>query len=303
LFGVCYLLNQKPAESYQKLIDHLNSMPPEEGWFTEHYGGLVSSGRAGSAVQEDGSKKPWQKKNTRKLDPIRREIDRLDLDEVSRCVALTSLILALDQVDNSLGHHVSYLKDWSPRSYNDLCLKVPRIWVNKTKHQVMQEDVFKVASEVDAELAYYDPPYGSNNEKMPPSRVRYSSYYHLWTTVCRNDQPEIFGKANRRVDTSDRVSGSVFEEFRRNPKGRLIAVEAIEKLLRSTTCPWVLLSYSSGGRATAEELNQVITSSGDIIQVMEIDYQKNVMASMRWTQEWLKEAEAPHREFLFLIKK
>ena len=303
VFGVCYLQNQKPAESYQNLIDHLNSLPPEEGWFTEHYGGLVSSGFAGSAVQEDGSKKPWQKKNTRKLDAIRREIDRLDLDEVSRCVALTSLILALDQVDNSLGHHVSYLKDWSPRSYNDLCLKVPRIWVNKTKHQVMQEDVFKVASEVDAELAYYDPPYGSNNEKMPPSRVRYSSYYHLWTTVCRNDQPEIFGKANRRVDTSDRVSGSVFEEFRRNPDGRLIAVEAIDKLLQSTPCPWVLLSYSSGGRATAEELNHVITAGGDIIKVIEIDYQKNVMASMRWTQEWLKEVEVPHREFLFLIKK
>ena len=160
-----------------------------------------------------------------------------------------------------------------------------------------------MASEVDAELAYYDPPYGSNNEKMPPSRVRYSSYYHLWTTVCRNDQPEIFGKANRRVDTSDRVSCSVFEEFRRNSEGRLIAVEAIDKLLRSTACPWVLLSYSSGGRATAEELNQVITSSGDLVQVIEIDYQKNVMASMRWTQEWLKEAETPHREFLFLIKK
>jgi adenine-specific DNA-methyltransferase len=303
VLGVCYLLNQKPAESYQKLIDHLNSMAPEEGWFTEHYGGLVSSGSAGSAVQEDGSKKPWQRKNTRKLDAIRREIDRLDLDEVSRCVALTSLILALDQVDNSLGHHVSYLKDWSPRSYNDLSLKVPRIWVNKTKHQVIQEDVFNVASEVDAELAYYDPPYGSNNEKMPPSRVRYSSYYHLWTTVCRNDQPEIFGKANRRADTSDRVSCSVFEEFRRNPEGRLIAVEAIDNLLRCTACPWVLLSYSSGGRATAEELNQVITSSGDLIQVIEIDYQKNVMASMRWTQEWLKEAEEPHREFLFLIKK
>ena len=97
------------------------------------------------------------------MDAIRREIDRLDLDDVSRCVAFTSLILALYQVDNSLGHHVSYLKDWSPRSYNDLSLKVPRILVNKTKHQVIQEDVFNVASEVDAELAYYDPPYGSNN--------------------------------------------------------------------------------------------------------------------------------------------
>ena len=46
----------------------------------------------------------------------------------------------------------------------------------------------------DVDLAYYDPPYGSNNDKMPPSRVRYASYYHVWTTIIQNDRPELFGK-------------------------------------------------------------------------------------------------------------
>src|SRR5581483_7915189 len=40
MFGTCYLLNQKPRAAYQELIQHLNALPPVDGWFTEHYGGV-----------------------------------------------------------------------------------------------------------------------------------------------------------------------------------------------------------------------------------------------------------------------
>ena len=80
-------------------------------------------------------------------------------------------------------------------------------------------------------------------------------------------------------------------------------MEAIERLLKVTRAGHIILSYSSGGRATAEELNDVIKSVGHLIEVLEIDYRKNVMAGMRWTNEWVNEAELPNREFLFLIKK
>jgi adenine-specific DNA-methyltransferase len=168
---------------------------------------------------------------------------------------------------------------------------------------VHRGDIFDVLPDVEADLAYFDPPYGSNNEKMPPSRVRYAAYYHLWTTVCLNDKPAVFGKARRRSDTSDTVARSSFEEFRRSESGLFIAVEAIERLLREARAKHILLSYSSGGRATAEELNAVISTVGRMVEVLEIDYHKNVMAGMRWTNEWIAEAEAPNREFLFLIEK
>ena len=302
-FGTCYLRNTRNPQEYQPLIDHLNSLPPEDGWFTEHYGGDVKADRRNNAVQNDGTKKPWQKKNTRKLDAVRREIDALNLDEVSRSVALTSLIRGLDEVDSTLGHFVSYLRTWSSRSFKDLRLKVPKLWRSETENSVLRGDVFAALSGVDADLAYYDPPYGSNNEKMPPSRVRYASYYHLWTTICRNDEPSLFGKALRRKDTSDRIAASLFEEFRRNASGRLIVAEAIERLIRKTPCEWILLSYSSGGRATADELNEAIRRNGELVDALEIDYRKNVMAGMRWTDEWISEAGEPNREFLFLIKK
>ncbi len=300
VFARCYLQNRNHENEFSDLIRCLNNVPPRDGWFTEQYGGEPNSG---SAIQEDGLKKPWQTHNTRKLDGIRQEIERLSLSPTERAVALSSLMLALDRVDNTLGHFVSYLSKWSARSYKDLILEVPKTFVSDCEHEVPRSDVFEICN-VDADLAYFDPPYGSNNEKMPPSRVRYASYYHLWTTVCLNDTPELFGKARRRLDTSDRVSSSVFEEFRRNREtGRFIAVEALERLIGATAARWIILSYSSGGRGTASEINDMLSRCGEIVNIVKLDYGRNVMAGMKWTHEWIRDTKAPNFEFLFLIDK
>jgi adenine-specific DNA-methyltransferase len=300
VFGKCYLLNEHPPAHYQPLIDHLNALPGHDGWFTEHYGGEPNGGRSSG---EDGLKKPWQKHNTRRLDAMREEIDRLTLSDVERAVLLSSLILALDEVESTLGHFASYLNEWSPRSYGQLQLRVPRLLPRRQSHAVHRGGIFDLLPAVEADLAYFDPPYGSNNEKMPPSRVRYAAYYHLWTTICLNDKPALFGKARRRADTSDTVAGSAFEEFRRSQSGRFIAVEAMERMLRQTRARHILLSYSSGGRATAEELNEVVAGVGRVVEILEMDYRKNVMAGMRWTNQWVADAERPNKEFLFLIEK
>jgi adenine-specific DNA-methyltransferase len=206
-------------------------------------------------------------------------------------------------VDNTIGHYAAYLGQWSPRSFNQLVLRVPGIQNLRHDHEVMQQDIFAAIGQTDAELAYFDPPYGSNNEKMPPSRVRYSAYYHVWTTICLNDRPILFGKVKRRQDTSDKLSKTPFEEFRRNESGEFVAVKAVERLLRETRSRYVMLSYSSGGRATADELHEAISSVGRLLKFVKIDHARNVMSAMRWTNEWSRDAESDHHEYLFLLEK
>lgn len=295
-FARCYLHGSK-ASLYKKLIAHLNDVCPIDGWFTHHYGGCKST--------PSSSKRPWQKHNTRKLDGIRLEIDRLCLGEIEKAVALTSLIQALDRVDNTLGHFTSYLRKWSSRSEKNLHLKIPKIIQNTNTncHKVYRGDIFDSIKKFKTDLAYLDPPYGSNNEKMPPSRVRYASYYHIWTTVILNDRPNIFGAANRRVDSRDKISASVFEEFRCNVEGRFIAVAKIEELLNKIQAKHIILSYSSGGRATYEDLRKAISSVGETLCIKKIDYKRNVMANMRWTDEWVSDDDKRNIEYLFLIEK
>jgi adenine-specific DNA-methyltransferase len=291
-FAKSYLLNTEKPSSYKDLIDHLNSIKGYEGWFSEHYGGTV----------ENKDKRPFQLKNTMKLDAIRDEIDKLNLDEISKSVALTSLILALDSVDNTLGHYAAYLSDWSPRSYNDLILEIPMLFQNQKNNTVLRGDIFDTVKNKTYDLAYFDPPYGSNNEKMPSSRVRYNSYYHIWTTVILNDKPKLFGKVNRREDSRDDVAASIFEEFRKDQNGNFIALQAIKKLINETNARYILLSYSSGGRATKEELFDIINSAGKLVRAVEVDYKKNVMGQMRWTHEWIN-SDGKHLEYLFLMEK
>lgn len=291
-FATAYLLNKRSPNYYADLIDHLNNLTPVRGWFSEHYGGEDNTKR----------KNPFQLKNMQKVDAIREEIDKINLDEIEKAVALTSLILALDTVDSTLGHYVSYLAEWSARSYKDITLKIPKLFANQQENNVFQDDIFNVIKNNSYDLAYFDPPYGSNNEKMPTSRIRYNSYYHIWTTLIKNDKPKLFGKANRREDSRDMVNNSVFEEVKKNEDGKFIAMLAIKKLIEETSAKYILLSYSSGGRASREELFDILNSNGKILKSMEIDYKKNVMSNMCWTNEWVNKDEK-HLEYLFLIEK
>jgi adenine-specific DNA-methyltransferase len=300
VFGECYLVNRFGSSHYRPMIAHLNSLPGREGWFTQNYGGCPSSSLSSA---RDGLKKPFQAHNMMKLDAVRPEIDRMGLTRAERSVLLVSLILALDKVDNTIGHFASYLREWSARSYGDLKLEMPRLMPVADDNRVLEGDVFDAVEEVEADLAYYDPPYGSNNEKMPPSRVRYMAYYHFWTTVVRNDAPELFGKARRRSDSRDLQAGSVFEEFRRDGDGEFLAVRAISRLLSRTRAKYVILSYSSGGRATREALERVLAGNGEIVDALEIDLRRNVMASMHWTGAWRSDRTDANSEYLFLLRK
>lgn len=300
VFGDCFLTAEPNDGGYSKLIECLNRLPGKDGWFTENYGGDPAGPES---IGPDGLKKPFQLHNTRRLDAIREEIDRLSLSQDERNVALTSLVLALDKVDNTIGHFASYLREWSPRSYNDLRLEVPKITRIVEGHRVLREDASVAAERTPADLAYFDPPYGSNNAKMPPSRVRYGAYYHFWKTVILNDRPELFGKAKRRKDSTDEAGYSPYEDFRLAPDGEFVALNALRDLLSKTSARFVLLSYSSGGRATKHSLEAAMRSCGDIVEAVEVDVRRNVMAEMKWTEEWARKDGAPNREYLFLLAK
>lgn len=302
VFGQCFL--QFPAQllgTIKDQVSHLNGLKPVDGWFSECYGGCDVDGRS---VGGDGLKKPWMLHNTRKLDAIRPEIEKISENELNRSVLLVSLILALDKVDSTLGHHVSYLDKWATRARGAMNLEVPTPVADQSAgHEVYQEDIFETLDRTNFDLCYFDPPYGSNNEKMPPSRVRYDSYYHLWKTVILDDQPPVFGKACRREDSRDDINPSLFESYHMDADGSFVATNQIRSLIARTMSPTILLSYSSGGRATLSCLLNAIEDAGKLQKMIEIDYRRNVMADMAWTGRWMRDVDEPNREFLFVIKK
>lgn len=299
ILGNCYLKHNKPVTYYQELINHLNSLNGYDGWFTENYGGIDNNG---SSVQKDGLKKIWQIHNTRKLDAIREEINTLNISEIDKSVLLTSLLLALDEVDNTMGHQSSYLRDWAARSYQNIHLKVPQLLFNNQEHIVLKQDIFKTLDMYNVDFAYFDPPYGSNNKKMPSARVRYACYYHLYTTIILNDKPETFGKSKRRIDSKD-SNCSVFESFKKTQPDISEKYQAVDKLIKDVQASKIAYSYSTEGFLTLEELMDIFNKHCKNVKVHEIDYKRNVMSGMSWTDEYKKDTTVPHKELLFVMEK
>jgi len=302
VFGNCFLNNKNSKEFYKPYINKLNNLEPQEGWFTKNYGGENINGKN---VGKDNLKKPWLIKNTKKIDSIRNQIEiwykNKEIDEIEKDTLLTSLLLASNKVMNALGHHTSYLKEWSKASLNNLLLEIPDFNLYEEKSVIYNDDIFNIIDKLDNyDLIYLDPPYGSGNIKAPSSRVRYQSYYHLWTTIILNDKPKLFGKSLRREDSKDTNSYSPFEDFRKDENGNFICINSIEKIINSlkNKTKYIILSYSTEGGGV-DSMENMLKKYGKVESFF-IDYKKHSMSSMKTHGKYAHDREL--KEILFLIK-
>ena len=296
IFGRCYIENcdvERPT--LDEKIKHLNQLKPVDGYFTEFFGGEDDG--TGAVQASDGKKKPFLVKNTRKLDAIRDEIDRIAEDKIEHAILVTSLINGLDQIESTLGHQVAYLSKWAPRAYNDLVLRRPRLIPGDGTYRTSRLDAGKIPNRFD--LAYFDPPYNTNNTHTPTTRVRYASYYHFWTTVVLNDKPESIGASNRRLDcSSDTLPGAIskYESTKYD-----VVLSEIEQLITNVDARYVLFSYSNKGKVEIKDLENIF-SRHKILAVEKISHRENVQKLLTSNREWLGD-QAANFEYLFLVEK
>lgn len=296
-FGKCYIENNFDQSFYSDKINYLNSIEGKNGWFTENYGGIITNNLKGNGIQSDGKKRYWQKHNTMKLDAIRDEIDLISENEIEKSVLLTSLILSLDKVENSVGHQVAYLKDWSTRSSKNMKMLVPELIKGNGEYNSLRCDISDINKYYD--FIYLDPPYGTNNEKMPTTRVRYHSYYHLWTTVILNDKPKIVGASNRRLDaSSDRIEGAISDYEKTDYEH---VRKSIEDLIDNLNCKYFAFSYNNKSKVTYDDLMNIFNKH-KIIQNLKFPYKENVMKKMKSTNKWIFDDSQNH-EYLFFVEK
>lgn len=272
VFGKCYLeSSSRDIKEAERLINHFNSLSnTEEGFITNNYsGGAVSKGKENPIMY-------WQRKNTLKADFIRRQIEHFS-DGGVYYILLTSLILALDRVDNTVGVQQAFLKNkWCKRSYDDLILRLP-LFPKGPKGEVYKGNANDVVNNIEVDLAYYDPPYTAHN---------YLSYYHIWDTIVLNDEPEVSGIVNRRV-------GIKSSNYNRKAK----ALNSFEELISNTSSRYVLISYNNEGIIKYNDLINMCTEYGHV-EVKEIDYKRHIMSQLIG-----EPGNSKNKEYLILIDK
>jgi adenine-specific DNA-methyltransferase len=228
-------------------LEHLSTLPGEPGYFTRTF------------CEESRFFHP---KNGARIDAIREEIERLDAGPYERAILLTTLMLAADRVDSTTGLQMAYLKAWAPRAHNDLELRLPRL-LPGSGLAVQQDAVAFVegGGTRDVDLTYIDPPYNQHS---------YFGNYHIWETLMRNDAPEAYGVARKRIDT--RENRSAFNSKR-------AFSSAFERTILGVESPFLLVSFNNEGYISAGEMVRLLSEKGHVVQ-MDVDFKRYVGAQI-----------------------
>lgn len=230
----CYV--QADAEDVlddaRKLIAEFNRLTGSPGYFTETF--CIRS-------------RFFQPKNGERIDAIREAIAAKNLPPELEAVVLVSLMEAADRVDSTTGLQMAYLKDWAPRAYNDLELRVPEV-LPRARHgkgRATCLDALAAARCLEADVAYLDPPYNQHS---------YLGNYHIWETLVRWDKPEVYGVACKRADVRERSSA-----FNSRPR----CAAAMRELLRAVRAPVVVVSFNNEGYLSRAEMEAMLAELWD----------------------------------------
>lgn len=250
LFAQCYVETDPETIDRDELteaIERLEALPDRRGYVTE-----VFCERA----------RYFQPHNGMRIDAIRAGIDELYDRSPLRPLLLTSLLEAADRVDSTVGLQMAFLKEWAPRSYRPLRLRIPEPAPGTGRaHQRDAVDLVGELPRVD--FAYLDPPYNQH---------RYLNNYHVWETLVRGDAPEHYGIACKRIDARDPGRKSRWNSRRTMPP-------EFRQVLATVAADVVVVSFSNEGFLPLPELVEMCSTRG-AVSVLDFAFDRYIGARL-----------------------
>jgi adenine-specific DNA-methyltransferase len=250
VFAHTYVATDARAVDHAALaavIDDLNARPGAPGYFTETF------------CERSRFFQPF---NGARVDAIRDAIEREHAGTPYHPILLPSLLEAADRVDSTTGVQMAYVKEWAPRSYLPLTLRMPALLPGEGVAR--RGDALDIAPTLPpCDLAYLDPPYNQH---------RYFTNYHVWETLVAWDAPEHYGVACKRVDARDDETKSVFNRRRLMP-------DALARVIASVQARLVVVSYNDESWVTADELRDMCAVHGHV-EMLAFDSRRYVGAQI-----------------------
>lgn len=248
-----------PLSGYSGAIDQLNGVEPTPGFLHREY--------SPASAQHTGiERRYFTEKNAAKLDAMRRLVSEWVeagmVTETEEHLLLADLMQAANAAANISGTYGCFLRNWTPASIKPVTVKARALPRRATDFIATVGDVFDLAA-ASADTVYFDPPY---------TKRQYSAYYHVLETLHAGDAPQVSGITGLRPWKS-KASDFCY-------KSR--ALDALTRLVATTSASRILLSYSSEGHVDQKRLVNALTEVGavSVHPVAEIGrYRPNAQAS------------------------
>ena len=248
-----------------KIISEFNALDDneiEENYFSRNFGG-----------------KYYDYVTSKRIGYIRNRIEEIKdtLTAKEYNVLIATLIYNIDRIANTLGHFDAYIKKYIRQQ--QLILKPIDVRCCPNV-EIYREDSNVLARTISADVVYIDPPYNSR---------QYSRFYHLYETLVKWDEPELFGvalkpQAENMSDYCTVKAASAFEDLILNLKTKYIVV--------SYNNTYKSKSSSSANRITTEEIINILNKRGST-KILEHSHQYFNAGKTDFEN---------HKEYLFVTK-
>lgn len=181
-------------------------------------------------------------------------------------------------VSNTSGTYGAFHKTWERRSYKRYELYRLLVTSNGKSNRSYNKNGVELLKEIQGDILYIDPPYNAR---------QYNSNYHVLETAARYDYPDVKGVTGQRA-----MEGQKSEFCMKNK-----VLPAFKDLLANANFSHIILSYSTDGLMTVEEIEEAMKAYGkpETFKIYEIPYR-------RYKSRKVKETERL-KELLFYIEK
>ncbi len=249
----------------QTLFDYYNSLSAgdiEENYFSESFGG-----------------KFFDHDNAKLIGFIREDIEkrRSELNDKEVSILLCSLIYAIDKIANTVGHFDAYIK--KPMKRVRFSLKIIE-QINTSQVEIYREDANLLASKVEADIAYIDPPYNSR---------QYSRFYHIYENLVTWRKPKLHGVALKPA--AENMSRYCTVKAR----------DAFENLINSLNVKYIAVSYNNTYTSQSSSSKNKISLS-EIEAIMRQRGETKVFECSHKFFNTGKTDFKDHKELLFITK-
>lgn len=170
---------------------------------------------------------------------------------------IASLIEGIPYVSNIAGTYGAFNKFWDNRSYKNFKLYDIPVITNGKNNRCFNRDGVELVSEIEGDVLYVDPPYNGR---------QYLQNYHVLETAAIYDFPKLSGVTGQREYEGKRSDFCL--------KRRVIP--AFESLIEKAHFEHIILSYSTEGLMTIDNIKKIMVRHGvkNSFDVIEIPYRR-----------------------------